>query len=160
MSKEIKKIEISIIEKVYNNITTKISYDDFLKLLITETNSVKELKKKKEEEERSKIYIDNVYPEIDEDISIDDYLEGIVEEYEWWDVFYDSDGMPDEGLDDDFYVMVGDKVYKIEVHCEANWVGDWSVRKNLPGDVTINDFNEVNFELLEKHDGGAKIKLL
>lgn len=68
---------------------------------------------------------------------------------------YDA-GLPDEGVDYVEIVKVNDIFYKVEVHCEAEWVGDWSVRKNLPGDFTITKLHEVTEYSLTKY--GIKIE--
>lgn len=70
-------------------------------------------------------------------------IEDKVENNDYRDLFYDSDGLDDSGADDVVYFKVEDKFYEVEIHCEAEWVGDWSVRKNLPGDVSATKITEL-----------------
>jgi hypothetical protein len=64
-------------------------------------------------------------------------------EHGLWDLFYESDGMDDDGSDDVIYFKVLDKFYEVNLHCEAEWVSEWSVRKNLPGDINVTNVKEV-----------------
>ena len=51
--------------------------------------------------------------------------------------------MDDDGSDDVMYFKVLDKFYEVELHCEAEWVSEWSVRKNLPGEISVTNVKEV-----------------
>jgi hypothetical protein len=64
-------------------------------------------------------------------------------EHALWDLFYEFHGMDDDGSDDVMYFKVLDKFYEVDLHCEAEWVSDWSVRKNLPGEISVTNVKEV-----------------
>lgn len=65
-----------------------------------------------------------------------------------------DDDLDDSGVDYIEYLKIGDKLYKVNLHCSAEWCGDWSVRKNLPGDITIKSFGEVkNYDVLKEYKG-------
>ena len=160
MNKIPKKIDTSIIEKVYNKMITEVSYEDFLKTLITEVNEVKKNEDALAKEQALKRSIEDIYPEPPKDTTYEEYITTIVDANEWWDYFYDFYGIDDEGVDYEYFIMVGDKVFQVDVHCKAEWVGDWSVRKNLPGEVSVVNITELKFELISKTDNTVIIKLI
>jgi hypothetical protein len=62
-----------------------------------------------------------------------------------------SDVIPDEGVNYSAYIKIGDKIYKCNVFCEAEWCGEWSMRCNIPGSATIKSFGEVkNYEVVKE----------
>lgn len=147
------------IEMVFNKKNINISFKEFIDTLIIEENIVKQEQEAKIREEKSKIYIDEVYPPLDFGITIEDYIKNIIDNEEWYDVFADDD-FPDEGIDENFYYMVGEKLYMVELHCDAEWCGDWSVRANLPGDVSVSTITEIeHFEILNKKKNSVTVKL-
>ena len=160
MSKIPKNFNTTILEKVYKKMITEVSYEDFLDTLIAEVKEVKKNEDALAKEEASKITIEDIYPELPKGTTYEEYIEEIVEENEWFDYFYDSNGMDDEGADYEYFIMVGDKAFQVDIHCKAEWVGDWSVRKNLPGEVSVVNITELKFELISKSDNSAKIKII
>jgi hypothetical protein len=156
-----KKFSLETIKSVYFSTDFKLPFDDFVKELEAIDKSEKVDEKKKKDDEAKKREVHHVFSELPADYeSIDDFLEEKVDEYEWHDTFYDSDGIDDDGADTIEYFKVGDKIFEVDLHCEAEWVGDWSVRKNLPGDVSITDFNEItDFTILEEDENYLLIKL-
>ena len=110
-------------------------------------------------EEKSKIRVENIYPEPNDGKTIKNFIKSIVKKGDWYDVFADED-LDDDGADINDYYMIGDKLYDVELHCEAEWCGDWSVRANLPGEVTVVTIREItHFEILEKNKKSIMIKL-
>jgi hypothetical protein len=160
MSKIPKNFNTTILEKVYKKMITEVSYEDFLDTLIAEVKEVKKNEDALAKEEASKITIEDIYPELPKGTTHEEYIEEIVEENEWFDYFYDSNGMDDEGADHEYFIMIEDKAFQVDIHCEADWVGDWSVRKNLPGEVSIVKITELKYELISKKDNTAIIKLI
>ena len=68
--------------------------------------------------------------------------------------------MPDEGVDRIEYFKIGNEIYEVDLHCEAEWVGDWSVRKNLPGEVSATSIKKItDFEILQEYDGYVLFKI-
>jgi hypothetical protein len=65
-----------------------------------------------------------------------------------------NDDLDDSGVEYTEYLKIGDKVYKANLHCSAEWCGDWSVRANTPGKVTLKSFGEVkNYEVAMESKG-------
>jgi len=82
------------------------------------------------------------------------------DDHAYSDLFYDEDGMDDDGADDTVYFKVLDKFYAVDIHCEAEWVGDWSVRKNLPGDISVMDFREVTpIRIIQEEDTYIQLEI-
>lgn len=64
-----------------------------------------------------------------------------------------DEGMPDEGEDGEDYFKIGDKFYLVELHCDAEWYGEWSLRKNLPGEIHITAVKEIKeYNAIDKDD--------
>lgn len=81
-------------------------------------------------------------------------------EHALWDLFYEYDGMDDDGSDDVMYFKVLDKFYEVDLHCEAEWVSDWSVRKNLPGDISVTKIREVNpIRIVQEEDTYIQLEI-
>ena len=160
MSKTPKNFNTTILEKVYKEMITEVCYEDFLKSLIIEVKKAKKIEDDLAKEEATKRYVEDIYPELPKDITYKRFIEKIVEEKKWWDYFYEYDeSMDDDGADYEYYIMIGEKAFEVIVHCDAEWVGDWSVRKNLPGEISVSKITELKFELLSKTECSAKIKL-
>jgi hypothetical protein len=83
------------------------------------------------------------------EIELDDYNEYINEtcssieeliekapELDFYDLFDDIE-ISDEGESKEIYISLDDKIYLVEVSCEAEWIGDWSVRANVPTDYSV-----------------------
>jgi hypothetical protein len=139
-----------------------IPSDNFFSVLKEEKKKLKAIKEKEEIEANSvkKIYKDHIFPELPESYEIDEFLEECVEENDYHDTFYEYEGMDDGGADDVVYFKVADKIYEVKLHCEAEWVGDWSVRKNLPGKVSITSIKEIeNFEILTNDEDFIVFKI-
>lgn len=82
------------------------------------------------------------------------------DEHDYHDLFYDEKGLDDEGADDTVYFKVLDKFYAVDIHCEAEWVSDWSCRKNLPGDVNVMDFREVTpIRIIKEEDTYIQLEI-
>jgi hypothetical protein len=167
-----KTVSIEVLERVYNNLEIDYPINDLLSALQVEQDRIndennKEIERERlaKEEESKKIWIENVREKLPEEHKdcVEDYIDELVEEMEWWDVFYDYDGMDDDGDDTSEYFLIGDKLYLVDIHCEAEWVGDWSVRKNLPGDVSVQAVHEVDgFTIIEglvKDGESVQVKL-
>lgn len=95
------------------------------------------------------IEIHNIYAD-QWSIDINEFINKVVRNADYHDFFYIEGGLPDKGVDDIDYYKVGDKIYEVSLHCEAEWVGDWSVRENLPGEVSLVSVLEItDFEILK-----------
>jgi hypothetical protein len=105
----------------------------------------------KENNERDcfRIYSEIIYPEIGI-IPISEFIQDKVENCDWYD-FIDEEYIPDEGADTEELFKIGDKLYNVKLHCEAEWCGDWSVRANLAGDISITEIEEItDYEVLQE----------
>jgi len=60
-----------------------------------------------------------------------------------------SRGLDDEGQNYYEVLKINGTFYKAELICEAEWVGDWSVRKNLPGQSTVIELFEITDYVLK-----------
>lgn len=88
-----------------------------------------------------------------------DKLESFLDEgnYDHTQCYIDYDkGVPDGGVDYDRLVKVNDKFYHVEVNSGAEWIGEWSMRKNVAGDATINKL----FLITEYEEVGNGIKII
>ena len=137
------------IEEVFEEQEIRFPIKDFMNAL---NANVRRKKKEAEEiEARKPILIEVCAPAIITQLKEGENPEKAIKfsikkernEHGLWDLFYDREGMDDDGSDDIMYFKVLDKFYEVELHCEAEWVGDWSVRKNLPGDISVTKIKEV-----------------
>ena len=164
-----KNVSIEVLRKVYTDLKVEYPLEDFISALETESRAAQEEKDKSEEkkrlakiEEAKKIYVEHVFDVVPEEHKdcVEDYIDEIVSEMDLWEAFYDEDGMDDEGETITEFLLVGDKLYLVDIHCEAQWVGDWSVRKNLPGDISVESVKEVEgFDIIERTADGVRVKL-
>lgn len=155
-----KKISIKIIKKVLSesNIDTNI-----VDLMIKEEENILN-NKKIEQAEKAKIkevFIIRKEQKYDDDDYIEE-IEEIITSYEHWhDEFYDIEGLGDAGVDAIKYIIIGNNLYEVELHCTAEWVGDWSVRKNLPGKVSVTEITKIkSFEISKEYTDWAEIKII
>lgn len=168
MGKEVKYKE-STIRKVLNGFDLTLTIDDFIasmnkevEIEKVEENRLKEENRVKKEEEDSKICVELI---------IDDLVEGenlktrlvkyLTKEIYYKDAFSDKN-FPDEGETIDDFVMVGNKLYKIKIHCSAQWYGDWSLRCNLPDEISVTETTKIkDFEVIDgdKEKGYINVKL-
>ena len=159
------KISKKTLEIVYKEFVPGTSFEDLYKQLerveAEQKEIIKQEKIKKEFEASKTIVLDSYYIiENDENQEIDLFLEYQVDIMDWDSKFYEGDGIPDDGVDGEEYFLIDGKLYLVSLHCEANWVGDWSVRKNLPGDVNITNFYEIkDFDVIEKIGESIRIKI-
>lgn len=160
-----KKISVEVIKKILedfnvNNISLIID-----SMVIEEqaiTDEIKDKKKKEKEELDSIKEVPFICDKLEDGIDYKEKIEELVDSFDWHDTFYDSDGMDDDGDDGVNYFLIENKLYMVELHCEAEWIGDWSVRKNLPGRVSVTEITEIpSFEIIEDYgDDGAIVKIL
>lgn len=124
--------------------------DKFFKVLEEERMLEDEIKRlQKQEEEKIKYIEDDFdFDGLPFDTTPEKLIKSTLRDVKH-DMFYEYDGLPDEGVDRTIYVKIGDKIYEVKLHCEAEWVGDWSVRKNLPGDVSIISITEIEYKDLK-----------
>lgn len=141
------KYSVEALENVFNEQQIQFPFDKFYELVRKEELRLINVEAAKPKFKTKEIH--NIHP-LPEDSTAEGIEEFIVETIEknadegnYHDFFYDYEGLPDEGVDKIDYYKVGDKLYEIELHCSAEWVSDWSVRKNLPGDVSIGEIKEV-----------------
>lgn len=135
------------IEEVFAEQEIKFPIEDFINAL--KANAKRRKQKEKEIEDSKPNFVEIYSPAIIQDLEDDETPEEAIEnsvendDHAYSDLFYDEKGMDDEGDNAIVYFKVLDKFYEVEIHCEADWVGDWSVRKNLPGDVSIVSIEEL-----------------
>ena len=155
---KIEKFKKEDIETVFKEKNIQFPLEEFIQAL-----TQKELARQKayEEElaieaakpESFEIYKEAILEAPTPGTRVEDLIISAVKNNDYYDLFYDSDGMDDDGEDATVYFKVGDKFYKVEIHCEADWVGDWSVRKNLPGNVNVESIKEVSVYTVRKDEG-------
>lgn len=148
------------IEKAFKENGIKFPLKDFIKSLRNKEKpktSKKKTVKSKPKFKTIEIYKENIHPILEDGVTIEQFMEEVVDNGEYYDLFYDSDGMSDNGADDIEYHQVGEKVYKISLHCKAEWIGDWSVRKNLPGNVSVTEIEEIKDFKIKKKESYANI---
>lgn len=143
-------IKIEVLKLAFEKINANVSFDTFIKYC----DDI-------QEEQNKEVEVFNIYETIPSEFeTVEDYIEEIVDKDDIHEIFYDEDGMDDNGADESVYYMIENKLYCVELHCEAEWVGDWSVRKNLPGDVSITSVKEItDFNIIENSDDYMLIKI-
>ena len=159
MTKELQKLIKEIFDE--NNIDFKVT--KFLQILKEKEKKERDLKKQKtlEREKRQNLLcsIEEV-KDINDEYGSDWILEEVIsEEVDNYindkcclhDIF-GYDGYPDEGVTEIFYAKYGDKYYELEIHCGAEWIGDWSVRANVPSDTTIKSVKEIQCKVLNEDE--------
>jgi len=164
-----KNVSIEVLRKVYTDLEIEYPIEDFLSTLEHHNNIIQQEKDKIYEqnrlaniEESKKFYVENVFDSLPEEHKdcVEDYIGKIVREMNLWDAFYDPDGIDDEGENMTEYFLIGDKLYLVDIHCEAEWCGDFSSRKNLPGAISVESVNEVEgFDIIHRSGDSARIKL-
>jgi len=132
---------------------TKISTKEFTEKLIE-----KEIKRAKKESFKKTAYIENILPGLKINESLEEAILKSIKG-STHDMFYESDGLDDDGADETIVFKIGDNFYEVDLHCEAEWVGEWSVRKNLPGKVSVSAVREIkNFKIEKEADNYFEIK--
>jgi hypothetical protein len=131
---------------------TKISIDTF-----NEKNEEKELDRSQKESFKNICEVSYILPALKADEDIKDViyeLDDDIKEY-----FYEFEGLDDNGEDKVFIFKIGDNFYEVDIHCSANWVGDFSVRKNLPGDLSIVSIKEIKeYTIISSGDNYINLK--
>jgi hypothetical protein len=165
------KVSLELVEKAFNDTGVDFPTREFIQIVERyqreEDEENERIRKEKENKVREEARIketEYVFDAIPEEQTIDDFLDEWVEEVRdgdlLWNLFYDPKGIDDDGETVDELFLVGDKLYRVSIHCEAEWVSDWSVRKNLPGDYSIESIEEIeNFEIIERIENYAKFKI-
>lgn len=163
-----KTIKLSLIKQVYNSLPRSgATYEEFEKALLAEIKKnedkkqeEKALKEKLKREAPKEVYI--VIDEADEEDDVEEIISMYLKNDDGGmlsDRFFDEE-IDDDGADLTEFVLVNDKLYSVDFHCEAEWISDWSVRANVPGDVSVEKVTEItSFEILEKEKGWAKVKI-
>lgn len=149
-TKQLKKIDICVIEQALKNLNLESHLPEFLIEITNEQNKFIEVEKKRKIEKAKEIDVLFVYDKLSEEAEGDFewFIDSIVENEDWFDNF--ADDLDDDGADDTIYFMIGDKLYEVGIHCEAEWCGDWSVRANLPGTVSTTTIKEIKgFEVIK-----------
>ena len=161
MAKKITKINVEFVEQAFKNLKIEQHYNAFIEDVTNQANVAEKIKADIKAEEAKKITAYHVQKELPEDYSShEEFIEFLVDDFDdWYDTFYEDD-MDDYGVDDIEYFLIGDKLFEVGLHCEAEWVSDWSVRANLPGKVSITSIKEIeDFTLIKNHGNSADIKL-
>ena len=132
---------------------TKISTQEF-----TEGLEEKEIKRSKKESFKKTAHVEDILPALKEKETINKVVLKSIKDVAH-DLFYEEDGLDDEGADETLVFKIGDCFYEIDLHCDAEWVGDWSVRKNLPGKVSVEAVREIKeFQIESETEGCIELK--
>jgi hypothetical protein len=143
------------------------SFEQFYASLIELSDREKAEEKTRKDEKKRRININenNIYPDLDNDTyggdTYEERIKSIVDEEDDYfkDKLYGCD-IPDDGSDFDEYLKIGGKVFLVDIHCKADWCGDWSVRANLPGELSVTGIKEIEYELIEEFENEIIIKRL
>ncbi len=151
-TKQIKKVDISVIEQAFKNLNLESHLPSFLTEVANEQNKVDKIKEEAKIEAGKKRVVSYVYDELPED-DVEGFIEGVVSEEDWFDNFESAVEESDNGADDIIYFMIANKLYEVEIHCESEWCSDWSVRANLPGNVSVTSVTEkTDYEIIGHND--------
>lgn len=151
-TKKFKKVDIGVIEQAFKNLNLEAQLPSFLIEVVNEQNKVEKVKEEAKAEEAKKRVVSYVYDELPEDEDdVEGFIEGVVFEEDWFDNF--EGDLDDDGADDIIYFMIANKLYEVEIHCEAEWCSDWSVRANLPSTVSVKSITEkTDYEIIGHND--------
>ena len=106
---------------------------------------IKILTKKSKERKKLKTYHADVLSDVNK-------IKKTIKQIIWHDYFYDKK-LPDKGFDFEIYYIIKSELYKVSLHCDVEWVGDYSVRKNLPENVSIISITKIeNFEIIKDYN--------
>lgn len=141
------KYDLKTIEKAFNEMNLNASFTDFKALLEQDEKAIKEKEKAKKARRDATKDINDIYSiELLEGRDVDDFIRDTVPEI---DDLFDCEDVEDGDVEMTYYVKVGDKIYELELTCEAEWVGDWSMRCNVPGTIEVGEIKEItNYEVL------------
>jgi hypothetical protein len=156
-----KKFSLEAIEQAFREIEDQEMTQEFIGILTTKQDELDKAETRRKAEEakfkKIEIYEHNIHPETTEDVT--NFLTERVKNGDYYDLFADDD-LPDEGSDDVEYHKIGDRIYELSLHCEAEWIGDWSVRANVPGEITITSLREItDFEVIEARDSYITLRI-
>ena len=155
------KFELSLIKEVFETTFPELKFDDFE---IALKQAIKKIKAEKKAIELEKAKIKEIFCVLQpsDDMTDQELIELDAEENDWYDKFSDIGGgnFPDEGVQDTEYYLIGDNLYEVELHCDAEWIGDWSVRANVPSTVSVIKVTQItDFSFIIREDEYAQIKL-
>ncbi len=149
------KYDLKTIEKAFNEMNLNASFTDFKALLEQDEKAIKEKEKAEKARRDATKEVMDFYPALPEGEDVDDFIRDTVPEI---DDLFDCEDVEDGDADREYYVKVGDKIYQLELTCEAEWVGDWSMRCNVPGTVEVGTIKEItDYEILNESDGYMQI---
>lgn len=132
---------------------TKISTDKFEEKL-----QEKEIDRTNKESFKNTVCVSDILPALKEKETVKKVILKSLKDVAH-DMFYDEEGLDDEGADETVVFKIGDNFYEVDLHCEAEWVGDWSVRKNLPGELSVTSVKEIKkYEIQSEGDGYIELK--
>jgi len=160
------KVEIFIkedIEKAFQEQNIQIPLEQFIDLVRVKSKERKKaeaVKKAAAKPKNRTVEIYNIHPALpsQEEKDVEAFLNTVVPKTNT-DLF-DHDDFPDEGADETDYYKIGDRIYEVEVHAEAEWYGEWSMRCNMPSDVSLVSFKEItDFKIKETGDGWLTISI-
>lgn len=131
--------------------------EDLLALQV-ERNVIKDLEKKEKTLKKKIKDLKPVYVDVDDQpiLSLSDPTEDSIDELKdeglkiignyGGDLF--EDDFPDGGEDYEAHFLIGSKLFKSVIHFEAEWIGDWSMRCNVPTNPSMKSWEEIkDFEL-------------
>ena len=158
MTKEFQELIIEIFDE--NNIDFNVV--TFFQLVKEKKKRQKDLKKQKDvkRDKRKSLICSIEAVDIEEEYGDDWTLEDIISEevgcyindkLSTYEIFH-YDNYPDEGSTEILYAKCGDKYYELEVHCDAEWVGDWSVRANVTGSASVKSVKEIKCKVLNEDE--------
>ena len=83
---------------------------------------------------------DDTKPDVD---MIGQLFEDKFEPYDIKEIFLGDDPLSDDGEDVEDYCLINSELYKFELHLEVEWVGDWSVRANVPDRFNLTKLTKI-----------------
>lgn len=149
------KYDLTTIEKAFNEMNLNASFTDFKALLEQDKKAIKEKEKAEKARRDATKEVMDFYPAVPEGEDVDDFIRDTVPTI---DDLFTCEDVEDGDAEREYYVKVGDKIYQLELTCEAEWVGDWSMRCNVPGTKEVGTIKEItDYEILNESDGYMQI---
>lgn len=148
MSKE--KYHIEDIEKVFIEKNINFRFSDFLEALMEK--NVERIKMKAAKPKFIDVEVCYIYPAITDGMYIESFIQKHVKEHNDGYFSYFKEDLDDDGAEMIDYIKIGDKFYAAEIHCTAEWYGEWSLRCNLPDKITVKSVKEVTEYTIKKTD--------
>ena len=148
-----------VIEEVFVEQRINSSLLDFINALHVKAEQIRLI----EESKPIEVEVCDILPELSEGATIEGAINSHIKKHivGFSDSFYDPDStLEDSGADNIFYFKVGDKFYEVNVHCTAEWCSEWSMRKNIPGDISATSIKELTTYEIVKYENKGNYYIL